>query len=302
VIDFQTIRATVPLADFCRGLGMELHRNGLEGEYKCLCPFHTEKTPSFVIYPDNHFYCFGCGGHGDVTDMAANLEGMGIGEAAKKLSGESDFRPVILPAPAKPKELHQLTNCDIKRMATAAHRLADNLGIMTQLAAWRPEWTLSAISRAALDGDLGYEDNCEYKGVSGPALLYGYTHGIKARWLAPDRDGNRVFRWLGGGAQGQCWRQSLLGNWHRTVYITEGETDALSLLSFDIEEDGESLVLALAGAEMLPKPKAFSGLHIVIVPDPDQAGERAENKLRAMLEPLAQSIVTLQMEGLISGK
>lgn len=28
------------------------------------CPFHNERTPSFVIFPDNGFKCFGCGEHG----------------------------------------------------------------------------------------------------------------------------------------------------------------------------------------------------------------------------------------------
>ena len=38
------------------------------------CPFHgggTERTPSFVAYPDGHFHCFGCGVHG--TDPVAFL-------------------------------------------------------------------------------------------------------------------------------------------------------------------------------------------------------------------------------------
>lgn len=33
-----------------------------------LCPFHSEKTGSFVVYPENgSFYCFGCGAGGDVV-------------------------------------------------------------------------------------------------------------------------------------------------------------------------------------------------------------------------------------------
>ena len=28
------------------------------------CPFHGEKTPSCVFYPDNSWHCFGCGSHG----------------------------------------------------------------------------------------------------------------------------------------------------------------------------------------------------------------------------------------------
>lgn len=28
------------------------------------CPFHPDKSPSLAIYPDNSFYCYGCGKHG----------------------------------------------------------------------------------------------------------------------------------------------------------------------------------------------------------------------------------------------
>ena len=32
-----------------------------------ICPFHSERTPSFCVYPSNgSFYCFGCGAGGDV--------------------------------------------------------------------------------------------------------------------------------------------------------------------------------------------------------------------------------------------
>ncbi len=45
-----------------------------------LCPFHSERTPSFVVYPENNsFYCFGCGAGGDVVTfvrMAEHLEYM----------------------------------------------------------------------------------------------------------------------------------------------------------------------------------------------------------------------------------
>ncbi len=39
------------------------------------CPFHQERTPSFIVYPDNHYHCFGCGAHGkNAVDF---LMGMG---------------------------------------------------------------------------------------------------------------------------------------------------------------------------------------------------------------------------------
>ena len=38
--------------------------------YTGLCPFHSEKTPSFTVYQDTQsFYCFGCGAGGDVISF-----------------------------------------------------------------------------------------------------------------------------------------------------------------------------------------------------------------------------------------
>uniref|UniRef100_A0A451DEW5 DNA primase n=1 Tax=Buchnera aphidicola (Cinara pseudotsugae) TaxID=2518978 RepID=A0A451DEW5_9GAMM len=43
--------------------------------YKTLCPFHNEKTPSFVVSPQKQFfYCFGCGIHGNVIDFLMKYE------------------------------------------------------------------------------------------------------------------------------------------------------------------------------------------------------------------------------------
>ena len=39
-----------------------------------LCPFHNEKTPSFVVYPETQsFYCFGCGAGGDVITFIMSV-------------------------------------------------------------------------------------------------------------------------------------------------------------------------------------------------------------------------------------
>lgn len=49
------------------------------------CLFHDERTPSMKLY-DDHFYCFGCGKHGDVTDMVSELFGISSKEAAEKIA------------------------------------------------------------------------------------------------------------------------------------------------------------------------------------------------------------------------
>jgi len=52
-----------------------------------LCPFHSEKTPSFTIYPDNQsFYCFGCGAGGDVVTFIRKIENLGYVDALRFLA------------------------------------------------------------------------------------------------------------------------------------------------------------------------------------------------------------------------
>ena len=52
-----------------------------------LCPFHTEKTPSFTVHPDRQFYhCFGCGRGGDVFTFLMEHEGWSFPEALKYLA------------------------------------------------------------------------------------------------------------------------------------------------------------------------------------------------------------------------
>ena len=52
-----------------------------------LCPFHNEKTPSFVVYPENgSFYCFGCNTGGDVISFVERVENLDYIEAVRFLA------------------------------------------------------------------------------------------------------------------------------------------------------------------------------------------------------------------------
>ncbi len=55
-----------------------------------LCPFHSEKTPSFVVYPETQsFYCFGCGAGGDVITFVRKINNLDYVEAVKMLAGRA---------------------------------------------------------------------------------------------------------------------------------------------------------------------------------------------------------------------
>ncbi|MCQ2389351.1 MAG: DNA primase [Kiritimatiellae bacterium] len=83
----EEIKARVDLADLI-GSRTQLRRAGRD--YKACCPFHHEKTPSFVVHPDKGFYhCFGCGEHGDCFTFLMKQDGLTFMEAVKQLAQQT---------------------------------------------------------------------------------------------------------------------------------------------------------------------------------------------------------------------
>ena len=84
-IDIDAIKDQFPLADEVRRhLTLKRRGSSLVG----LCPFHTERTPSFSVYSDEQrYHCFGCGAHGDIFDFLEAHEGLDIRAAAERLTG-----------------------------------------------------------------------------------------------------------------------------------------------------------------------------------------------------------------------
>lgn len=73
-----------------------------------LCPFHSEKTPSFTVYPENgSFYCFGCGVGGDVFTFTGLIENLDYIEAVKLLAERSG---VTLPQDGYDDSMQRLKN------------------------------------------------------------------------------------------------------------------------------------------------------------------------------------------------
>ena len=80
----QKLKSANPIESVVSGY-VKLRRTGrnLVG----LCPFHGEKTPSFVLYPENDsFYCFGCGAGGDTITFIRKIENLDYIEAVKLLA------------------------------------------------------------------------------------------------------------------------------------------------------------------------------------------------------------------------
>jgi DNA primase len=85
-MDFsEQLKGTVDIVSVI-GEHVRLRKSGAY-RYMGLCPFHSEKTPSFTVHATHQFYkCFSCGAGGDVFKFVMEIEGISFYEALKALA------------------------------------------------------------------------------------------------------------------------------------------------------------------------------------------------------------------------
>ncbi|MFM8314069.1 MAG: CHC2 zinc finger domain-containing protein, partial [Deltaproteobacteria bacterium] len=80
----EEIRSRVDIVELISEY-VELKKSG--SSYKGLCPFHGEKTPSFMVNSIKQiFHCFGCHKGGNCFSFLTGIEGLNFPEAVKKLA------------------------------------------------------------------------------------------------------------------------------------------------------------------------------------------------------------------------
>ena len=85
----ESLKSSIDIVDVV-GNYIELKKAG--ANYKANCPFHGEKTPSFVVSPSKQIYhCFGCGVGGDAIKFVMETEHINYPEAIEKLASMHNF-------------------------------------------------------------------------------------------------------------------------------------------------------------------------------------------------------------------
>lgn len=118
-----------PPIDDIVGQYVELRWRG--GQLWALCPFHSEKTPSFSVNPKKQvFYCHGCHAGGDVVTFVEKFEQIDFKTAAKKLGIES-FRPdpARLERREQAKEIAFWARETSKRICDALREIGDEIRV-----------------------------------------------------------------------------------------------------------------------------------------------------------------------------
>src|SRR5256712_2430470 len=97
--DFDTVKERV---DIVQLIGERVPLKKAGRSYVGLCPFHSEKTPSFHVDPDRRTYhCFGCSEQGDVFTWLEKQDGLTPAEALKTLAERAGVELTSRRAPAE---------------------------------------------------------------------------------------------------------------------------------------------------------------------------------------------------------
>jgi hypothetical protein len=152
---------------------------------------------------------------------------------------------------------------------------------IARLRGWKPE-TIRELSR---EPSLGWHEG---------KLAFIYETGVKLRWR---QHGERIIRWAFG--KSWLWRGSYIDT-ATTVYLCEGETDAISLIDAGLESDERTIAVALPSASTFNERWAtlFEGKEVVLALDADRPGQQASLRVSQFLQPYVASLKQLNWKGL----
>lgn len=162
--------------------------------YTGLCPFHSEKTPSFTVFPStSSFYCFGCGAGGDVITFLMKAENLDYAEAVETLAARAG---IPLPTASAAEETQQKKRKRLLEMHREAARFFHRSLLNADLGARARSYLQSrGIQKHAVTHfGLGYAPN-EFYALTDYLRSLGYTEEemVTGSLCYRSKKSNRVF-------------------------------------------------------------------------------------------------------------
>jgi DNA primase len=327
------IKSKLPAIDVV-GETVTLKRAGTV--HKGLCPFHAEKTPSFIVTPEREtWHCFGCGEHGDIFTFVMRRDGLDFREALERLAEKAGvelsersaredrrkrrLREALEAAIAWYREVLLQAHQAEKARAYLAERGFSEDTLERFTIGYAPNtWdamTKRLRSKGFTDGEL------TDAGLASPSTRGGVYDRFRGRIIIPIRDASGRAIGLGGrimpGAEGPKYLNSpatALFDKSRTLYgielakgpirkeklavIVEGYTDVMAAHQAGFGNVVASLGTALtAGQVELANRYADA---VALAYDVDLAGEAATQ--RGLLEELGPVVSKVRVIRIPAGK
>lgn len=298
--------------------------------YKGLCPFHSEKTPSFTVYPETQsYYCFGCGAGGDIISFTKEINGLTYVEAVKMLAQQSG-----MPLPDEDDKLSRLKSRIYEMNKLAARYFHANLNSENGKNARIYLRQRQLSDKTIVNFGLGYASN-SWNGLANYLKSKGYTEEemISAYLVARSSKGNvyDIFRdriifpiidlrgnviAFGGRRMGDEGGPKYLNSGDTPVFkksnglfalnlakksgketfiLAEGYMDVISLHQAGFNNAIATLGTALTGQQA--KLIADYAKNVVISYDSDEAGQKATRRAMEIFSKEDVAVSVLQMDG-----
>jgi DNA primase len=306
--------------------------------YKGLCPFHAEKTPSFVVTPDREtWHCFGCGEGGDIFTFLMRRDGVDFREALTRLAEKAGvelsertaqedrhrrrLREALEAAIAWYREvLNQARQAELARIYLAQRGFSEET--LSRFAIGYAPNTWDALTKRLIGRGFTNRELIE-AGIAGASNRGGVIDKFRGRIIIPIRDQSGRPVGLGGrilpGADGPKYLNSPGGplfDKSRTLFgidlaktairrekltvIVEGYTDVMAAHQAGFANVVASLGTALTRGQIELATRYADA--VALAYDVDLAGEAATQ--RGLLEELGpdQSVSKVRVVRIPSGK
>jgi DNA primase len=247
---------------------------------KCRCPYpeHEDRNPSFYLYPDSRFFCYGCRRHGDVVDLWALVKGLRPGlEAALDLAQEYGIDlPKTSPEARERAEQRREVEAEYLRQAEEHH---EALSLHPHVVEWWEGRRFDEGSRRRLL--LGAANDGTEAII--PFWNKGRVHGLIRRKLEKEPDHKYLL---------PKKEEFPLG--HRPLFVPGAVKDGMFLVEGFVDAMALSVlgygVAAVGGThlnqEQLEELKRLPG-PLYVLPDADEEGREAACRWVEQLFPKA---------------
>jgi DNA primase len=332
-MDFvEQLKSSIDIVDVV-GQYVRLRKAGTR--FKGLCPFHTEKTPSFGVHAAHQFYkCFGCGASGDAIKFVMEIEGLTFYEALKLLAGRYG---IPMPKRAEYSDPETKLRGAIYRMHEIAQQIYRGALAAGGGAEARAYLSKRGVAAALIDEfGLGYSERSgqtlvrafdkegftdEQKEQGGLVVRRqeggGWYDRFRGRLMFPIHNESGAVIGFGGRALGAdepkylnssespvYHKGRVLYNLHRAksairaasrAVLVEGYMDAIGVWSAGVHE-----VVASCGTALVVQQVRAIKRHsekIVVNFDPDEAGMKAAERSIEILVEEGMQVRVLELEG-----
>jgi len=119
--------------DIVEVIGQYVKLQKAGANYKALCPFHKEKTPSFIVSPSRQiFHCFGCGAGGDIFTFLMKIESLEFNEAVKLLADKAGVK-LVYESPEVNSQKQKIIDINEKAKEFFEKQLENNIEVQGYL-------------------------------------------------------------------------------------------------------------------------------------------------------------------------